>query len=60
MRSLTHSTGYSCGLLLTLVPFVLSWLLKEVPLRTTLAHRAEPPAGTVGEPAGGQLAASNL
>jgi len=29
------------GLVLALVPFVLSWLLKEVPLRTTLAPPPE-------------------
>jgi EmrB/QacA subfamily drug resistance transporter len=29
------------GMALTLVPFVLSWLLKEVPLRTTVARAAE-------------------
>jgi len=28
-------------MLLAIVPFVLSWLLKEVPLRTTLAAPAE-------------------
>jgi EmrB/QacA subfamily drug resistance transporter len=32
------------GMVLALVPFVLSWLLKEVPLRTSLAPTAEPAA----------------
>jgi EmrB/QacA subfamily drug resistance transporter len=34
------------GLVLALVPVVLSWLLKEVPLRTTLAPPSEPELGT--------------
>jgi hypothetical protein len=29
------------GMLLAIVPFVLAWLLKEVPLRTTLERPAE-------------------
>jgi EmrB/QacA subfamily drug resistance transporter len=33
------------GMLLAIVPFVLAWLLKEVPLRTTLARTAEVAAG---------------
>jgi len=33
------------GMLMAIVPFVLSWLLKEVPLRTTLARPAEFAAG---------------
>jgi EmrB/QacA subfamily drug resistance transporter len=40
------------GMALTLVPFVLSWFLKEVPLRTTVARAAE---GAPPEPSG-QLA----
>jgi EmrB/QacA subfamily drug resistance transporter len=32
------------GMLLALIPFVLSWFLKEVPLRTSLAPTAEPGA----------------
>jgi hypothetical protein len=30
------------GMAVAIVPFVLSWLLKEVPLRTTLAPTDEP------------------
>ena len=33
------------GMVMAIVPFVLSWLLKEVPLRTTLARPAEFAAG---------------
>jgi EmrB/QacA subfamily drug resistance transporter len=40
------------GVALTIVPFVLSWFLKEVPLRTTVARAAE---GAPPEPSG-QLA----
>jgi EmrB/QacA subfamily drug resistance transporter len=40
------------GVALTVVPFVLSWFLKEVPLRTTVARAAE---GAPPEPSG-QLA----
>jgi hypothetical protein len=40
------------GMALTLVPFVLSWFLKEAPLRTTVARAAE---GAPPEPSG-QLA----
>jgi EmrB/QacA subfamily drug resistance transporter len=40
------------GMALALVPFVLSWFLKEVPLRTTIARAAE---GAPPEPSG-QLA----
>jgi MFS family permease len=32
------------GMLVAAVPFLLSWLLREVPLRTTLAPSPEPPA----------------
>ncbi len=32
------------GMALATVPFILSWLLREVPLRTTLAPAPEPPA----------------
>jgi hypothetical protein len=35
------------GVLLAIVPFGLSWLLKEVPLRTTLHHPEEPVAEPV-------------
>jgi hypothetical protein len=31
-------------MLVAAVPFILSWLLREVPLRTTLAPSPEPPA----------------
>ena len=31
------------GMAVAVIPFALSWFLKEVPLRTTV-HRAEPPA----------------
>ncbi|HZT86161.1 MAG TPA: MDR family MFS transporter [Gaiellaceae bacterium] len=37
------------GMALALVPFVLSWFLEEVPLRTTVAHAAE---GAPPEPSG--------
>jgi len=36
------------GMLLAIVPFVLAWLLKEVPLRTTLAGPPEPAARETG------------
>jgi EmrB/QacA subfamily drug resistance transporter len=42
-----HAFSYSLsgvflfGMALSLVPFVLSWFLKEKPLRTTVAHEAE-------------------
>jgi EmrB/QacA subfamily drug resistance transporter len=39
------------GMAMALVPFALSWLLKEVPLRTTLEHPAE--VGSAAAPAGG-------
>src|SRR5438067_7727463 len=39
------------GMAMAVVPFVLSWLLKEVPLRTTLDHSAE--VGSAQAPAGG-------
>jgi EmrB/QacA subfamily drug resistance transporter len=48
------------GMALAVVPFVLSWFLKEVPLRTTLAGLAEagePPVGVV-PPAAPELAGS--
>jgi EmrB/QacA subfamily drug resistance transporter len=35
------------GMGLAIVPFVLSWFLKEVPLRTTLARPTDLPAGAV-------------
>jgi EmrB/QacA subfamily drug resistance transporter len=41
------------GMLMAIVPFVLAWLLKEVPLRTTLARPAEfaaQQAGAAGTP----------
>ena len=38
------------GVAIAVVPFVLSWLLKEVPLRTTLTHSSEL---SVEEAAGG-------
>ena len=42
MRSPTRSAASSSsGWCLPLVPFVLSWFLKEVPLRTTIARAAE-------------------
>jgi hypothetical protein len=37
------------GMALTAVPFVLSWFLREVPLRTTVARAAE---GAPPEPSG--------
>ncbi len=38
------------GMVLALVPFVLSWFLKEKPLRTTVAHDAEEePLGAAGQ-----------
>jgi hypothetical protein len=40
------------GMALTLVPFALSWFLKEAPLRTTVARAVE---GAPPEPSG-QLA----
>ncbi len=39
------------GMLLAIVPFVLAWFLKEVPLRTTLARTSE--LAAEGAPAGG-------
>jgi hypothetical protein len=33
------------GMLMAIVPFVLAWLLKEVPLRTTLGRPSEFAAG---------------
>ncbi|HZC75189.1 MAG TPA: hypothetical protein VE220_04370, partial [Gaiellaceae bacterium] len=37
------------GMVMAAVPFVLSWFLREVPLRTTVARAAE---GAPPEPAG--------
>ena len=40
MPSRTRCTACSCsGLAIAIIPFVLSWFLKEVPLRTTLARQ---------------------
>jgi len=43
LRAFAHALHgvFLWGMLLAIVPFVLSWLLKEVPLRTTLAAPAE-------------------
>jgi EmrB/QacA subfamily drug resistance transporter len=40
------------GVALAVIPFVLSWLLKEVPLRTTMSRRPEPAPAAAGPPAG--------
>jgi EmrB/QacA subfamily drug resistance transporter len=42
------------GVALSIVPFVLSWFLKEVPLRTTVSRSAE--VGAEQAPAGGAIA----
>jgi EmrB/QacA subfamily drug resistance transporter len=54
LNAFAHSVHgvFLFGMALTLVPFVLSWFLKEVPLRTTVARAAE---GAPPEPSG-QLA----
>ena len=51
-----HAFSYSLsgvflfGMALALVPFVLSWFLKEKPLRTTVAHDVEEePLGGAGQ-----------
>ena len=43
LRAFAHSLHgvFLFGMVLALVPFVLSWLLKEVPLRTTIGPAAE-------------------
>jgi EmrB/QacA subfamily drug resistance transporter len=43
LQAFAHSLHgvFLFGMLLAVVPFILSWLLKEVPLRTTLAPAAE-------------------
>ena len=43
LQAFSHSLGgvFLFGMVLALVPFVLSWFLKEVPLRTTIARAAE-------------------
>jgi EmrB/QacA subfamily drug resistance transporter len=43
LQAFAHSLSgvFLFGMVLALVPFVLSWFLKEVPLRTTIAHAAE-------------------
>ena len=48
LQAFAHSLSgvFLFGMVLALVPFALSWLLKEVPLRTTIARAAEePPSG---------------
>jgi EmrB/QacA subfamily drug resistance transporter len=54
LHAFAHSLSgvFLFGMALALVPFVLSWFLKEVPLRTTIARAAE---GAPPEPSG-QLA----
>jgi hypothetical protein len=42
------------GMLLAIVPFVLAWLLKEVPLRTTLAGPPEPAEHAAGDETGAE------
>jgi len=42
---------FLCGMAIAIIPFVLSWFLKEVPLRTTLAR--QPSELSVEEAAGG-------
>ena len=43
LHAFAHSLSgvFLFGTALALVPFVLSWFLKEVPLRTTIARAAE-------------------
>jgi EmrB/QacA subfamily drug resistance transporter len=43
LHAFAHSLSgvFLFGMVLSLVPFVLSWFLKEVPLRTTIARAAE-------------------
>jgi predicted MFS family arabinose efflux permease len=43
LQAFAHSLSgvFLFGMVLALVPFVLSWFLKEVPLRTTIARAAE-------------------
>jgi EmrB/QacA subfamily drug resistance transporter len=38
---------FLCGLAIAVIPFILSWFLKEVPLRTTLHQAVEPGAEQV-------------
>jgi EmrB/QacA subfamily drug resistance transporter len=44
LQAFAHSLHgvFLWGMVMAVVPFGLSWLLKEVPLRTTLARRTEP------------------
>ena len=49
LQAFSHSLHgvFLWGMVIALIPMVLSWLLKEVPLRTTL-HAADEPGETVG------------
>jgi MFS family permease len=49
LEAFSHSLHgvFLFGVLLAIIPFGLSWLLKEVPLRTTLHHPEEPVAEPV-------------
>jgi hypothetical protein len=60
LRAFAHALHgvFLWGMLLAIVPFVLSWLLDEVPLRTTLAGPADLAAGQVAPGAAGAEALS--
>ena len=49
--AISFPSGVGTNQSMAVVPFVLSWLLKEVPLRTTLDHSAE--VSSAQAPAGG-------
>jgi EmrB/QacA subfamily drug resistance transporter len=59
LQAFAHSLHgvFLWGMALAAIPFLLSWLLKEVPLRTTLARSTEPVAApdepALATPAGG-------
>jgi hypothetical protein len=59
LRAFAHALHgvFLWGMLLALVPFVLSWFLREVPLRTTLAQPAD---GAAAEAAAGRTGAEAL
>jgi predicted MFS family arabinose efflux permease len=60
LRSFAHALHgvFLWGMLLAIVPFVLSWLLEEVPLRTTLEGPTDLAAGQVAPGAAGAEALS--
>jgi hypothetical protein len=47
LQAFAHSLHgvFLWGMAIAVIPFGLSWLLKEVPLRTTVAHEPEPSDG---------------